>query len=118
MGARRLVLILLAWLLPVLPASAGVAEREPPSSVLWLGLLLVIAWSWVMAYRRWWLPLALWLPVALLVAGLIAPLADPAVADAVRAELGAGYVFQLDLCCAVAVVVPLMFADLRYRGWS
>ena len=106
-------LVLAAWL-PAQPALAGMAEREPPSAVLWLIVLGVAALSWVMACRRWWLPLALWVPVALFDSALVAELVDPVIGPAVRDELGISYVMQADLCSALTLVLPLMFANVMY----
>lgn len=113
MGTRRFMMILAAWLASAAPAFAGVSEREPASGALWLAVIAVAGMSWVMACRRWWLPLLIWGPVAFLASELIAELGDPIIGPAVRDELGAGYVLQADLCSALLVVVPLMFANIR-----
>jgi hypothetical protein len=97
------------------PAHATViTEREPPSAVLWLLVVGVAALSWVMACRRWWLPLAIWLPTALFVSSLVADFADPVIGPAVREELGLTYIFQADLVGALVLVMPLMFANIRF----
>lgn len=97
------------------PAHATViTEREPPSAVLWLLVIGVAALSWVMACRRWWLPLAIWLPTALFVSGLVADFADPVIGAAVREELGLSYIFQADLVGALVLVMPLMFANIQF----
>ncbi|MDQ0346869.1 hypothetical protein [Ancylobacter vacuolatus] len=101
-------------LLLALPVHAGVAEREPPMAELWLFVIGIAALSWVMACRRWWLPLAVWLPTALFVASLIADFADPVIGPAVREELGLAYVLQADLAGALLLVVPLMLANIRF----
>lgn len=114
MRARRfMMMIFAAWLISAAPAFAGVSEREPASGALWLAVIAVASMSWVMACRRWWLPLLIWGPVAFLASELIAELGDPIVGPMVRDELGAGYVLQADLCSALLVVVPLMFANIR-----
>jgi len=95
-------------------AVMGMAEREPPSPVLWLFMVGVVALSWVMACRRWWLPLAIWVPTALFVSSLVADFADPVIGPAVRDELGLGYIFQADLVGALVLVVPLMFANMHF----
>lgn len=104
----------LAFLLPALPAYAGVAEREPPAAVLWLLVIGIAALSWVMACRRWWLPLAIWVPAALFISSLIADFADPVLGPAVREELGLGYIFQADLAGALVLVLPLMLANIHF----
>ncbi len=101
-------------LLSTMPAAAGIAEREPPSAELWIFVIGIAALSWVMACRRWWLPLTVWLPAALFIASLIADFADPVIGPAVREELGLGYIFQADLAGALMLVVPLMFANIRF----
>ncbi|QIB36192.1 hypothetical protein G3A50_10140 [Ancylobacter pratisalsi] len=99
---------------PTVPAFAGVAEREPPSAVLWLLVIGVAALSWVMACRRWWLPLALWVPVALFDSALVADLVDPVIGPAVRQELGLSYMMQADVTSALTLVLPLMFANAMF----
>ncbi|MCS0502527.1 hypothetical protein [Ancylobacter mangrovi] len=111
---RSVALVGAAWLVPAAPAFAGVAEREPPSAVLWLLVVGVAALSWVMACRRWWLPLALWVPVALFDSSLVADLVDPVIGPAVREELGLSYMMQADLTSALTLVLPLMFANLMF----
>lgn len=101
-------------LLLALPAHAGMAEREPPSAVLWIFVIGIAALSWVMACRRWWLPMAVWLPAALFIASLVADFADPVIGPAVRDELGLSYIFQADLAGALMLVVPLMFANIQF----
>ncbi|MCK0206780.1 hypothetical protein MWN33_01910 [Starkeya koreensis] len=101
-------------LLLAMPAHAGMAEREPPSAVLWLFVIGIAALSWVMACRRWWLPMAVWLPAALFIASLVADFADPVIGPAVREELGLTYIFQADLAGALMLVVPLMFANIQF----
>ena len=113
MGARFMLMILAAWLVSAAPAAAGVSDREPASGALWLAVIAVAGMSWVMACRRWWLPLLIWGPVAFLASELIAELGDPVIGPVVRNELGAGYILQADLCSALLVVVPLMFANIR-----
>lgn len=113
MRARRFMMISAAWLISAAPAFAGVSEREPASGALWLAVIAVAGMSWVMACRRWWLPLLIWAPVAFLASELIAELGDPIIGPMVRDELGAGYVLQADLCSALLVVVPLMLANIR-----
>jgi hypothetical protein len=114
MGTRRFMLMILAaWLVSAAPAAAGVSDREPASGALWLAVIAVAGMSWVMACRRWWLPLLIWVPVAFLASELIAELGDPVIGPAVRDELGAGYILQADLCSALLVVVPLMLANIR-----
>lgn len=113
MGTRRFMMILVAWLVPAMPAAAGVSEREPAPGALWLAVFAVAAMSWVLACRRWWMPLVIWTPVAFLASELIAELGDPVIGPEIRSELGAGYIVQVDLCSALAVVVPLMFANIR-----
>ena len=95
-------------------AFAGMAEREPPVPVLYLLVLGAAALSWVMACRRWWLPLAIWVPSALFISSLIADFADPVVGAAVREELGIAYILEADLAGALLLVVPLMFANIRF----
>jgi hypothetical protein len=111
---RLSVMALPLTLLLALPVHAGVAEREPPMAELWLFVIGIAALSWVMACRRWWLPLAVWLPTALFVASLIADFADPVIGPAVRAELGLAYVLQADLAGALMLVVPLMLANVKF----
>jgi len=111
---RLSVMALPLSLLLALPVQAGVAEREPPPAELWLFVIGIAALSWVMACRRWWLPLAVWLPTALFVASLIADFADPVIGPAVRAELGLAYVLQADLAGALMLVVPLMLANVKF----
>lgn len=99
------------------PANAmgmGMAEREPPAVSVWIIVVGVAMLSWVMTYRRWWFPLAIWLPAALFVSSLIADFADPVIGPAVRDELGSGYIFQIDLAGALMLVAPLMFANQRF----
>ncbi|WP_428032168.1 hypothetical protein [Ancylobacter sp.] len=103
-----------AALLLAAPVHAGVIEREPPPAELWLFVIGIAALSWVMACRRWWLPLAVWLPTALFVASLVADFADPVIGPAVREELGLAYVLQADLAGALMLVVPLMFANIQF----
>lgn len=103
-----------AFLLLDAPAYAGVVEREPPPAVLWLFVIGIAALSWVMACRRWWLPMAVWLPAALFISSLVADFADPVVGAEVRAELGLLYIVQADLAGALMLVVPLMFANMRF----
>ncbi|TCK29948.1 hypothetical protein EV667_0033 [Ancylobacter aquaticus] len=103
-----------AALFLALPVHAGVAEREPPPAELWIFVIGIAALSWVMACRRWWLPLAVWLPTALFVASLVADFADPVIGPAVREELGLAYVLQADLAGALMLVVPLMLANIRF----
>lgn len=95
-------------------ALAGMAEREPPVPVLYLLVIGAAALSWVMACRRWWLPLAIWLPSALFISSLIADFADPVIGPAVREELGVAYILEADLAGALLLVVPLMFANIRF----
>ncbi|MDQ0511172.1 hypothetical protein [Ancylobacter amanitiformis] len=95
-------------------ALAGVAEREPPSAVLWLLVIGIAALSWVMACRRWWLPLAIWVPAALFISSLVADVADPVIGPALREELGLGYILQLDLAGALVLVLPLMVANMWF----
>lgn len=97
-----------------MPAHAGIATREPPSVVLWLLVIGIAALSWVMACRRWWLPLAIWVPTALFISSLVADFADPVIGPVVREELGLGYIFQADLAGALVLVMPLMFANIRF----
>ncbi|MFT0859991.1 hypothetical protein [Ancylobacter sp. G4_0304] len=98
-----------------LPAGAtGMAEREPPAISVWLIMIGIAMLSWVMTYRRWWLPLAIWVPAALFVSTLIADFADPVIGPAVREELGSLYIFQIDLAGALMLVAPLMFANQRF----
>ena len=110
----RLFLSALAFLLPALPAYAGMAEREPPAAVLWLLVIGIAAISWVMACRRWWLPLAVWIPAALFISTVIADFADPVMGAAVREELGLGYILQADLAGALTLVLPLMLANIHF----
>jgi len=110
----RVVLTVSAFLLPSLPAYAGMAEREPPAAVLWLLVIGIAAMSWVMACRRWWLPLAIWIPAALFISSLIADFADPVVGAAVRDELGLSYMLQADLAGALVLVLPLMLANIHF----
>lgn len=118
MAAQRILSLLAAAAVPFLAAAgsahAGMAEREPPSPVLWLFVIGMVALSWVMACRRWWLPLAIWVPAALFVSSLVADFADPVLGPAVRDELGLAYIFQADLVGALVLVVPLMFANMRF----
>lgn len=117
MAAQRTFSLLAAAAVPLLAAGsahAGMAEREPPSPVLWLFVIGMVALSWVMACRRWWLPLAIWVPAALFVSSLVADFADPVLGPAVRDELGLAYIFQADLVGALVLVVPLMFANMRF----
>ncbi|MBS7543617.1 hypothetical protein KHC19_10950 [Ancylobacter oerskovii] len=102
--------------LAVAPAlgAGGMAAREPPATVLWFALFTIAGLSLVMACRRWWLPLMLWVPVAFAVSVIIAELADPVIGAAIRDELGGFYVLQADLCAALAITVPLMFANMRF----
>lgn len=115
---KRLTVHLAAAPLLVLPAGstalAGVAEREPPSAAMWLLVVGIAALSWVMACRRWWLPLTIWVPAALFVSTLIADMADPVIGPAVWRERGPGYVLQLDLAAALVLVLPLMLANMRF----
>ncbi|MBS9477483.1 hypothetical protein KIP89_10215 [Ancylobacter sp. VKM B-3255] len=90
------------------------AEREPPVPVLYLLVIGAAALSWVMACRRWWLPLAIWVPCALFISSLIADFADPVIGAAVREELGVLYILEADLAGALLLVVPLMFANIRF----
>lgn len=114
MAARRLTSMILAvWFMPAAPAAASVAEHEPARGALFLGVVFIAAISWVMACRRWWLPLVIWPPLALAASGFIAHLLDPAIGAAIWNELGADYVIEADLCIALAVVVPLMLANMR-----
>jgi len=110
----RVVLTVSAFLTSALPAYAGMAEREPPAAVLWLLVIGIAAISWVMACRRWWLPLAVWIPAALFISTLIADFADPVVGAAVREELGIGYILQADLAGALTLVLPLMLANIHF----
>ena len=121
MVAQKLLSLLAAASVPFFAAGsahavdlARMAEREPPSPVLWLLVLGVVALSWVMACRRWWLPLAIWVPSALFISSLVADFADPVLGPAVRDELGLSYIFQADLAGALVLVVPLMFANMRF----
>ena len=119
MAVRRILLVLTGWTLPAAsalaaPITAGMAEREPPAPVLWLTLLTIAGLSLAMSCRRWWLPLMLWVPVAFAVSLIIAELADPVIGAAIREELGGFYVLQADLCAALAITVPLMFANMRF----
>ena len=113
MLARRILVVAALLLAAPLPASAALADHEPAVGALWLGVIALTALSWVMACRRWWLPLLLWVPVTLLDAGLIAHFIDPATGSAVRDELGAFYLLQAELCEALVVVVPLAIAHGR-----
>ncbi|MDF2997986.1 MAG: hypothetical protein K0R27_3623 [Xanthobacteraceae bacterium] len=114
MSARRfMMMICAAWLLSAAPAAAAVSDREPASGALWLAVIAVASMSWVMACRRWWLPLLIWGPIAFLASELIAELGDPVIGPAVRDELGAGYVLQADLCSALLVVMPLLLANIQ-----
>lgn len=94
--------------------ATGMAEREPPVASVWLIVIGIAMLSWVMTYRRWWFPLAIWVPAALFVSSLIADFADPVIGPAVREELGSGYIFQIDLAGALMLVAPLMFANQRF----
>lgn len=122
MAVRRILLVLTGWMWSVAaalaaPIATGMAEREPPAPVLWLTLLTIAGLSLAMSCRRWWLPLMLWVPVAFAVSLIIAELADPVIGAAIREELGGFYVLQADLCAALAITVPLMFANMRFgRG--
>lgn len=118
MAVRARLLVLASSGLAAVPAAAtpalAVAEREPPALVLWLALLTIAGLSLTMACRRWWLPLMLWVPVAFAVSLIIAELADPVIGAAIRQELGGIYVLQADLCAALAIIVPLAFANSRF----
>ncbi|WGD29267.1 hypothetical protein AncyloWKF20_16000 [Ancylobacter sp. WKF20] len=112
--AASLALAATFWLAAPSIALAGMAEREPPVPVLWLLVIGAAALSWVMACRRWWLPLAIWVPSALFISSLIADFADPVIGPAVREELGVLYILEADLAGALLLVVPLMFANIRF----
>ncbi|GAB4070167.1 hypothetical protein GCM10028812_37100 [Ancylobacter sonchi] len=112
-------ILLASWILPAAsalatPITGGMAEREPPAAVLWITLLTIAGLSLAMSCRRWWLPLMLWVPVAFAVSLIIAELADPVIGAAIREELGGFYVLQADLCAALAIIVPLAFANSRF----
>lgn len=113
-------LLVLAGVVPgAVPSAASelavsIAEREPPALVLWFALFTIAGLSLVMACRRWWMPLTLWVPVAFAVSLIVAELADPVIGAAIREELGGFYVLQADLCAALAIIVPLALANSRF----
>lgn len=101
------------------PAFASAADHEPARGALLLGLIFVAALSWVLACRRWWLPLVAWAPLALAAAVYVAHLIDPTVSAAIRAEIGGDYLLEADLFAALALVAPLMIVQSRFnRGDS
>ncbi|WP_248310303.1 hypothetical protein [Bosea sp. 117] len=109
---RSMLVVAFAWLVTSLPAAASsIADHEPARGALMLGVVFVAALSWVMAYRRWWLPLLVWLPLALGASIFIGHLVDPTVSAVIRDELGLDYLMEADLCIAIAVVAPLMIAQ-------
>jgi len=101
------------------PAFASATDHEPARGALLLGFIFVAALSWVLACRRWWLPLVAWAPLALAAAAYVAHLIDPTVSAAIREELGADYLMEADLFAALALVAPLMMVQSRLtRGDS
>ncbi|MFK8254047.1 hypothetical protein [Ancylobacter terrae] len=102
----------------VTPAFASAADHEPARGALLLGLIFVAALSWVLACRRWWLPLVAWTPLALGAAVYVAHLIDPAVSAAIREEIGADYLLEADLFAALAIVAPLMIVQSRLNRFG
>lgn len=94
-------------------ALSPIAEHEPARGALLLGLIFVVALAWVMACRRWWLPLLAWVPLSLAASAFVSHLIDPTVSAVIRDEIGLDYLMETDLFVAVAVVAPLMFANAR-----
>lgn len=88
-------------------------SQEPARGALLLGVVFVVALSWVMACRRWWLPLLAWLPLSLAASMFVSHLIDPTVSAAIRDEIGLDYLMETDLFVAVALVAPLMIAHAR-----
>lgn len=93
---------------------AEVMDKEPGIVAIWVTALLIAVLGAAAALIRWWAGLLFCaVAIALSIATLLEIL-DPFVGPAIRREAGAGYVPQVCVAAAAAIVVPLI-ASIRKR---
>jgi hypothetical protein len=114
MRAHALVVGLLVLALPT-AGHAEVMDKEPAVSLVWAWALfggVVGASAWAV---RWWLGLPLTAVLAVLLGGIWSEIADPVVGPAIRAEVGAGYIWNAAAATITAACMHVLGALVGHR---